>query len=169
MLGPIRKFSSSIFAKVFLLIVAIPFVFWGMGDLFRGGELNTIARINDKKIPKQEFIYYLENYATLAQKINTDEIKKLLYSFIGEKLIALEIENFNIKISENSLSQIIKNEKLFERGQKFSRLEYEKFLLKNELNAIVFESNLSKQKKREQLFTLIGGGIKPSYFLINKA
>ena len=50
MLGKIRNFSSSIFAKIFLFIVAIPFVFWGMGDLFKGGSLNTIAKIGTEKI-----------------------------------------------------------------------------------------------------------------------
>ena len=50
MLGSIRKFSSSIFAKVFLFIVAIPFVFWGMGDVFRSGNQNTIVKIGNEKI-----------------------------------------------------------------------------------------------------------------------
>ena len=62
MLGPIRKFSTSIFAKVFLFIVAIPFVFWGMGDLFRGGNQNTIAQIGDEKLSAQEFIDYINLY-----------------------------------------------------------------------------------------------------------
>ena len=51
MLGRIRKFSTSIYSKVFLGIVAIPFVFWGMGDLFSGGNINTIVKIGKEKIP----------------------------------------------------------------------------------------------------------------------
>ena len=60
MLGKIRKFSSSIFAKVFLLIIAVPFVFWGMGPVFQGGKLNTIAEIDNEKIATQDFINYLK-------------------------------------------------------------------------------------------------------------
>ena len=59
MLGSIRKFSSSIYAKVFLFIVAIPFVFWGMGDLFFSGNKNTIAKIDNNKISTQEFINFV--------------------------------------------------------------------------------------------------------------
>ena len=49
MLGTLGKFSSSIFAKIFLFIIAIPFVFWGMGDLFSGGNQNTIPSQDTKQ------------------------------------------------------------------------------------------------------------------------
>ena len=62
MLGKIRKFSSTILAKVFLFIIAIPFVFWGMGDLFRSGNQNTIVKIDDKNIPTKEFVEYVNIY-----------------------------------------------------------------------------------------------------------
>ena len=93
----------------------------------------------------------------------------MLSNFIGEKLIALEIKNHDIKLSENSLSTIIKNEKIFKKNNKFSRTEYEKFLVKNSSNAIAFENNMSKQVKKEQLFDFIGKGIVPSKFLVNIA
>ena len=49
MLSSIRKFSSSIYSKIFLVIVAIPFIFWGMGPVFQTGKLNTIAEIGKEK------------------------------------------------------------------------------------------------------------------------
>ena len=67
MLGQIRKFSSSFFAKIILIIIIIPFVFWGMGPLFQGGNLNTIAEIDKKKLSTQEFINYIENYTPIEQ------------------------------------------------------------------------------------------------------
>ena len=51
MLGIIGKFSRRIFAKIFLFIIAIPFVFWGMGPVFRGGNVNVVAEIGKEKIP----------------------------------------------------------------------------------------------------------------------
>ena len=151
MLGPIRKFSNTIFAKIFLFIVAIPFVFWGMGPVFQGGKQNTIAEIGNEKISVQEFVSYIRYNAPDPDfdALDKNLIEKLLTNFIGEKLIALEIENHGIKLSENSLSTIIKNEELFKKNNKFSRTEYEKFLVKNSLNAIVFENNMSKQIKKK--------------------
>ena len=59
MLSNIRKFSKTFFAKILLVIVIIPFVFWGMGDVFRGGNQNVIATVDSKKISTQEFVNYL--------------------------------------------------------------------------------------------------------------
>ena len=72
-----------------------------------------------------------------------------------------------IKLSNDSLAKIIKNEKIFMKNEKFSRIEYEKFLVKNSLNAATFEQNISEQVKKEQVFDFISGGIIPSNFLVN--
>ena len=50
MLGSIRKFSKSFLAKIFIAIIALPFVMWGMGDVFRSGKQNILVEINDEKI-----------------------------------------------------------------------------------------------------------------------
>jgi len=167
MLGKIRKFSSTILAKVFLFIIAIPFVFWGMGDLFRSGNQNTIVKIDDKNIPTKEFVEYVNIYTSSDQKINDALIEKLLRNFIGEKLLVEEIEDFDFKLSDNSLREIITNEEAFKKNNLFSRTEYEKFLVKNSLNAVIFENNLSMEEKKRQLLNYIGGGIAPSNYFVN--
>ena len=78
-----------------------------------------------------------------------------------------EVKNFNIKLSDLALSKIIKNERTFKIENKFSRAEYEKFLIKNNLSAPFFEANISNKIKKEKLMNFIGGGIVPPNFLIN--
>ena len=90
MLRIIRKYSSSAFAKIFLIIIAIPFIFWGMGPVFRGGKKNTIVEIGKEKISIQDFVNYIKYNATSDQKINENFIKKLLSDFIGAKIISEE-------------------------------------------------------------------------------
>ena len=167
MLARIRKFSSTIFAKVFLFIVAIPFIFWGMGDIFSSGNQNTIVKISDKKISTNEFINYINIYTPPDQNIEDNYIQKLLSSFIGEKLIAQEVKHFNIKLSDNSLSKIIKNINEFKKDGVFSRTLYEKFLVENSYSAVDFEKNILKQEKKKQLLGLISGGLVPSKAMVN--
>ena len=167
MLSSFRKFSSSIYAKIFLFIVAIPFVFWGMGPVFQGGKQNTIAEIGNEKITTKEFIDYVNAYGSREETIDENKIEQFLYDFIGNKLMVEEIENFNIILSDVSLAKLIKNQDVFKKKKNFSRIEYEKFLLKHSLNAISFEENLSHQEKRKQLLEFIGGGIYPPDFLVN--
>ncbi len=167
MISKLRKFSNSIFAKVFLFIVVLPFVFWGMGDLFSGGNQNTIAKIGKDKISAQEFIEFVKNNASKDNEINKNSIERLLYSFVGEKLILSEVDELQIQLSDVSLSKLIKNQEIFIKDDNFSRIKYEKFLVNKGISAVYFESNLLRQEKKKQLFDFVSGGIIPSDFLIN--
>ena len=167
MLSSIRKFSSSIYAKIFLIIVAIPFIFWGTGDLFLSGNKNTIVKIDNNKFSTQEFINFIQNTNQVQDSLNEEVIQSLLYSFIGQKLIEKEIEHYGINLSDKSLTLIIKNNKNFIKNNNFSRTEYEKFLINNNVNATRYETYISKEEKRKQLFEFIGGGIVPTDFMIN--
>ena len=152
MLRAIRKFSGSIYAKILMGIIIIPFVFWGMGSNFIGGSKNIIVVIDKEKYSVQAFYNFIQKFATPNQKIESDKIEEFLYTFIGEKLMEKEVEHFDIKLSDSSLSKLIKSQKDFKRENKFSRVEYEKFLLKNNITSIVFESDFSKHEKRKQFF-----------------
>jgi len=167
MLGPIRNFSTSIYAKVLLIIIIIPFVFWGMGSAFKGGNKNIVVVIDKDKYSMQEFTNFMQK--TAAKKITPNQIDGFLSNFIGEKLIEKEIEEYEISLSNTSLSKLLKHQKEFKRDNKFSRIEYEKFLLKNNITAVNFESILLKQELKKQLIDLIGGGIVPSDFVVDIA
>ena len=71
MLNKIRSFSQTLFAKILLVVMVIPFVFWGMGGSFNTGNSNNIAKINSYNISTQDFIDYLN-----TQNLNSDEINK---------------------------------------------------------------------------------------------
>ena len=55
MLGSIRNFSRTIYAKILLVIVIIPFVFWGMGSSITGGSKNVVVVIDKEKYSIQHF------------------------------------------------------------------------------------------------------------------
>ena len=81
----------------------------------------------------------------------------------------LEIEEMGIVVNDNALRNIIKNDKLFTRDDKFSRTEYEKFLLKSGLTAPSFEKNISEQESRRQLLSSLSGGLVIPSILVEKA
>ncbi len=169
MLGSIRKFSTSIYAKILLGIVVIPFIFWGMGGAFVAGKKNVIVTIHKDKHTITEFNDFIQKFAPNDKKIDASVIENLLSSFIGDLLIKKEVERFDITLSNTSLSKIIKNQKTFKRDDKFSRVEYEKFLIQNNITPVNFENNLFNFEKKNQLLELIGGGILPSKFMIDIA
>ena len=169
MFTSIRKFSNSIFAKILLGIIIIPFVFWGMGSSFVSGSKNIVVVIDKEKYSIQDFVNFMQKFTNTNQKISDDRIEELLSLFISDKLMEKEIEYFAIKLSDHSLSKLIKHQKDFKRENKFSRIEYEKFLLKNNITAPLFEAHLSKVEKKEQLLNFLGGGVLPPRFLVNNS
>ena len=86
MLGAIRKFSSSIYAKIFLVIVIMPFIFWGMGPVFQGGKKNVVFEIGNEKTSTKEFIDYIK-YNNASNSLDKKDIERLLSDFIREKII----------------------------------------------------------------------------------
>ena len=163
MITTICKFSKYFLLKIFVGIIILPFVFWGMGDVFRGGNQNVIASIDSKKVSTQEFVNYLRKLNLNEEQIKnlpkTDLIEKILSEYIGKKVMALEIEKLGIQINDDSLRNIIKNDKLFSKNNKFSRTEYEKFLIKSGVTAPQFEANIVEQEKRRQFLSALSGGI----------
>ena len=93
MLTSITKYSKSFFIKLLVAIIILPFIFWGMGDVFRGGNQNIIATIDSKKISTQEFINYL-NRVNLTEEESknlgkSNLVEEILSYFIGIKIIEL--------------------------------------------------------------------------------
>ena len=147
----IGKLSKSFFLKLFVGIIILPFVFWGMGDVFRGGNQNVIATIDSNKVSTQEFVDYINrlnlNEEQKKNILKTDLIEQILSDYIGKKVMSLEIEKLGIVISDNTLRNIIKNDKLFFKDDKFSRTQYEKFLIQSGITAPQFEENIVEQEK----------------------
>ena len=117
MLNNIRNFSKTIFAKILLVIIIIPFVFWGMGGIFSSGNTNSLAKINKKNISTQDFIEYL-NKSNFDENLIRDNIDKnvledLLGKLISDELLNLEIEDLNLIISEKVLADRIKKNNNF--------------------------------------------------------
>ena len=87
MITSIGKFSKSLFLKLLVGIIILPFVFWGMGDVFRGGNQNVIATIDSDKISTKEFINYFvqtRKFTILDREFDkeiADELQNLENSF----------------------------------------------------------------------------------------
>ena len=168
----IGKLSKSFFLKLLVGIIILPFVFWGMGDVFRGGNQNVIATVDSNKISTQEFVNYINRLNLKENQIKnlskTDLVEQILSDYIGKKVMSLEIEKIGVVVSDNALRDLIKNDKSFFRDGKFSRTEYEKFLLKSGITAPQFEANIVEQEKRRQFLSSLAGGIVIPEVLVEK-
>ena len=172
MISKIKEYSKSFFVKVLVGIITLPFIFWGMGDIFSGGSQNVVAKIDSEKISTQEFINYVR-MLNIEEKdrekiINNNILEKILSSYIGNKVLELELNDLRLIISDKSLKNIIINDKTFFKDNAFSRTEYEKFLITSNLSAPQFEENIAQQEKKRQLLEYLSSGIKIPKFITER-
>ena len=173
MLGKLRNFSKTKLASVLVGIIIIPFVFWGMGGIFQGGNTNNVAKIGNHSISTQNFLDHINSIGLNPELIknNLDEniMSEFLNDMLAKKFIELEINKLGISMSEENLIDLIKNNNDFlDKDKQFKRSKYEKFLLENNIIAAEFENRLKNSQLRKRLFDYIGGGIKSPYYLQNK-
>ena len=173
MLKNLRGFSNTKLAGVLIAIIIVPFVFWGMGSVFSGGNTNNVAKINNKSISTQDFLQYVNqsriNLEYVKENIENNVIEEILTGLVSNKLLEMEIESLNASLSENILANKIRSdEKFVDDKNSFSRLKYEKFLLENNLTAPIYEIKLKDQELKKNLFDYVSGGLISPYFLKNK-
>ena len=173
MLNKLRGFSNTKLAGVLVTIIIIPFVFWGMGSVFSGGNTNNIAKVNNETISTQDFMRYINQTMMDAEyiknNINNNVIENIISSIVSKKLLDMEINDLEILLPDKSLAYRIKSNEVFlDEKNDFSRIKYEKFLLENNLTAPDFEIRFKNEELKKNLFYYVGGGIKSPYFLNNK-
>ena len=95
----IGKISKSFFFKLLVGIIILPFVFWGMGDVFRGGNQNVIATIDSNKVSTQEFVNYIN-------RLNLNETQI-------ESIVSTGNSNFDLPFNSNNSTTVIKPETSF--------------------------------------------------------
>ena len=173
MLSKLRDFSRSKLAGVLIAIIIIPFVFWGMGSVFSGGNANNVAKIDNKNISTQDFIEYVNssriNPDDLRNNLDKNILEEILSQIISLQLLKMEIDDASLIISDQILFNKIIKDKKFQENNKFSRIKYEKFLLENNSSAVEYEAKLKDSELQADLFQYISGGvISPKFYTKNK-
>ena len=173
MLNKLRIFSKGKLATVLVAIIIIPFVFWGMGSVFSGGNTNSVAKINNYNISTSDFVNHINdskiNNDIIRENIDNNILEDLLSDLVSSSIIEIEIKDLNLIVSDKILAKLIKINKIFlDSDENFSRIKYEKFLLENNLTATQFEYKFKNNHLKKNLFQYVSGGVKTPYFMINK-
>ena len=158
---------------ILIIVIIIAFGFGGFGGGFLSNNQNNIAKINKTNVTSQDLINFINqsgiSQEAIRENLEDNIIEELLSGLISTTLLGLEIEDFDIKISQKSLSNKIKfNTNFLNESGKFERLKYEKFLLENNISAPLFEKRLRDREKQKKLFDLIGAGTVSPRFLVKK-
>ena len=163
MLSSLRKFSETIVAKIFIALIALSFVFWGINDFFRSSYSNSVAEIDGEEISFNQFINefnkIIRNNNIQSEKI---AIKNNIHiiavsNIVSEKLLKVHAKKLGVVIDDTIIAIEIKNSYEFKDKEIFSRTKYEKYLLERNINSKILEEQINKNLKKKIITDLITG------------
>jgi peptidyl-prolyl cis-trans isomerase D len=174
MIETLKKFGGKKLGGLILIVVIIiAFGFGGFGGGFSTNNQNNIVKINKTNVTTQDFMNYLNesgiSQQAIRENLENNIIEELLSGLISTTLIDLEVEDFDLSITQLTVLKKIKENKNFQdENNVFQRTKYEKFLLSNNMSAPVFELQLKNRELQKHLFDFIGAGTITPDFLTKK-
>ncbi|NDC43837.1 MAG: hypothetical protein EBZ71_02015, partial [Proteobacteria bacterium] len=152
-------------AKIFIALIALSFVFWGINDFFRSNYSNSVAEIDGEEISFNQFI----NEFNKIIKNNNIESEKVAISknihilaisnIVSEKLLKNHSKKLGVIIDDITIAIEIKNNREFKDKESFSRTKYEKFLLEKNINSKILEDQINRNLKKKIITESISGFI----------
>ena len=137
MLQYITKYIKGWFLGIILFFIFISFTFWGVGDIFRGGD-SHIIKIGKYKISRDIFLKEFDSnvrYLKKNKKLNKVELENVanetLINIKDRYLILNAAKMMDIDVSEKILRKKIYENELFQnklKGNKFDKNIYFNFV-----------------------------------------
>jgi peptidyl-prolyl cis-trans isomerase D len=163
MLDVLRRHSRSWITTLIIGMIALVFVFWGMGG-FNSARTQAVASVNGANITLIDFdrLYrkVLSEYQEKYQGELTDEMLKVLHlkeqvlnHMIDQALLLKSAQDMGLSVSDAELREHIRNYPPFQDEQGFNRRRYLLVLRHNHLSPAEFEEqerqNLLRNKVRQ--------------------
>jgi peptidyl-prolyl cis-trans isomerase D len=146
MLDVMRRGSQNIFVKGFLGLLALSFVIWGVGDVFRGRSAsNSVATVGGVHVSYEEYDNMLRRelarYQEATGKAPTeDEIEQfgiknmVINQLVDGKIIKTRMDDIKFKVGQAAASdQIYSNAMFADDSGKFSMEKFDSIMQANNL------------------------------------
>ncbi|MEC9414012.1 MAG: SurA N-terminal domain-containing protein [Pseudomonadota bacterium] len=150
MLDFLRRNASGPFGLALIVLLVLAFSVWGIGDIFRNYDVGTLARIGDREVDAQEFLFRYNRElnrisSELERFVSTEEAREsgldyqILSNLILEKTINSSGDKMKLRPSDKSLVERIKNTNSFRNAfNQFDKNVFNQVLRQNGINEALF-------------------------------
>ncbi|RFA30482.1 hypothetical protein CAI21_05365 [Alkalilimnicola ehrlichii] len=162
MLLAIRDRAKGWFAWVIIVLIAIPFAFFGVYNYLSGPSPNIAAQVNGEDILVSEVTnrYRQQRQQLEAQFgdqldpaiFDDDEMRRnALEQLINERLLAEYVDKRGLRISDERLRALVRSQEVFHEDGRFSSARYEQLLRNAGMRPEVYEARVRNAEVIEQL------------------
>jgi len=152
MLDLLRKRAQSPLIQGVILIIALVFIFWGVGSGYRGSR-NSVVQVNDESIPYEEFQKTYEQLATqyrnqfggnlpkgLLESLNLEG--QALEQLIQRSLLRQGARDMGIMVSDFEVQQAIEKMEAFRTDGIFNAEQYRNIISSSGMTPAAFEQSM---------------------------
>lgn len=170
--------GKAVMAAVMGLIV-ISFAIWGIGDIFRGFGMSTVAKVGRTDIGVEQFRnYYNDSLQQLGRRvgrpITPDQARALgfdrqiIAQLVTQTLLDERARELRLGISDADISRRITADPMFQSaGGQFDRFRFEQIIRNAGYTESRFVAEQRRQTLRREIAESISGGLKvPNSMLI---
>jgi len=173
-----RNWLGKIVMAVVMGLLVVSFAIWGIGDIFRGFGLSTVAKIGKTEIGVEQFrTYYNDRLQALSRRmgrpISPDQARalgldrQLIGQLVAETALDERARDLRLTLSDAEIAQQIVNDKNFAgpSGQ-FDRNRFEALIRNAGFTEARFVAEQRRTLVRRELTDTIAGNIAPPNTLV---
>ena len=152
MLDLLRRNASGPFGLTLIILLVLAFSVWGIGDIFRNYDVGTLARIGDREVVSQEFLFRYNREITrisneLERFVSNEEARdsgidiQILTNLLVEKTLNSSADKMKLRPSDKSLTERLKNTNSFRNAfNQFDKNVFNQVLRQNGITEDLFFS-----------------------------
>jgi peptidyl-prolyl cis-trans isomerase D len=158
MLGLMRRCSQNILVRILLFLLAMAFVVWGVGDVLRGGNKQTVATVAGSEISYAQYYQALEQYVaqlreaygngfTVEQMQQVGLDREILERIINNQLIKHRMQHLRIGVGDDIIQDIVvSNPSFFDGSGQFDPALLSRVLQQNGINEVRYVELLREEQ-----------------------
>ena len=161
MLMQIRERTSGILAYTIVILITIPFAFWGIQEYFGAPGDQKVAEVNGEEIVKRVFDAQVQDQRRYLKSIlgssydslyrDENKLKQsVLDTMIQNTLLNDETNNAGYRVSDNKLFERIQSVPQFQNAGRFDSTKYEQLLASQRRSPVEFENQLRQEESINQ-------------------
>lgn len=178
-LQTLRKGASGWVAKIFLVVLTLSFVVWGIADVFRGMGASSVASVGGTEISaqvfRQEYLDQLQRISRQAGRAITPEQarafgldRQVLNQMIADATLDAEAARLSLAVSDAQIArEIAENPNFRAPGAKaFDPAYFQQLLRSNGLTEQRYVASEKQRQVRDQLLQSLGAGVSVPQVLL---
>jgi peptidyl-prolyl cis-trans isomerase D len=145
-----------------LLLIILPFAFWGVDSYRKSGGGEALASVNGDKISAQEFDNAMHQQQQRMREVagpsfdpavfEKPEIKhSILEGLVAQHLLGLEAHKSGLTVTDEQLADVIAGIGAFQKDGKFDKHQYETALSGQNMTPPMFEARVRQDLSSRQL------------------